>query len=275
MAAAPVAIADVRDLLASRHEVIAAYLFGSAAKGASEPRDLDVAVLFTRPADLTELLTLQVELERAADMPVDLHDLDRLPVELQFRVVQEGAVILDRDPPVRVRREIRILNDHNDLKPYLDRLRSATRTRLAEKCAGVVDEERVADLLAAAEAYLADVRAFTEEVGRERLLVERGEQYRIAFPLQQAIQLAIDLAAHLLADRPVHQPGTLAGLFDALAEQGMIERELAQRLAEMARFRNLLVHRYADLDLARVWEIATGDLRDIDDYLGVVAAQLP
>lgn len=138
----------------------------------------------------------------------------------------------------------------------------------------MVDEERIVDLLAAAEAYLADVRTFADEVGRERFLAERGEQYRIAFPLQQAIQLAIDLAAHLLADRPAHRPGTLAGLFDALAEQGVVDQELARRLAAMARFRNLLVHRYADLDLTRVWEIATSDLHDIDAFLGVVAAQL-
>lgn len=132
MPVAPTAVASVRDLLGSHPEVVAAYLFGSTAKGAAEPGDLDIAVLFERATDLAALLVLQGDLERSADMPVDLHDLDRLPVDMQFRVVQEGVVLVDRDLPLRVRREIRILNDYNDFKPYLDRLRSATRTRLSE-----------------------------------------------------------------------------------------------------------------------------------------------
>lgn len=138
----------------------------------------------------------------------------------------------------------------------------------------MVDADRINDLLVAAEAYLADVRTFAAEVDRATFVADRGEQYRIAFPLQQAIQLAIDLAAHLLADQPGHRPDTLAGLFIALGERGIVKDELASRLAAMARFRNLLVHQYADLDPERVWEIVHGDLTDVDRFLGVVGAQL-
>lgn len=138
----------------------------------------------------------------------------------------------------------------------------------------MVDPDRVSALLIAAEAYLDDVRRFAAETGRARFLADRGEQYRIEFPLQQAIQIAIDLAAHLLADTPGHRPDTLAGLFFALAERGMIATELANRLAAMARFRNLLVHRYAELDPRRVWDIVTTRLTDVDAFLAVVAAEL-
>lgn len=138
----------------------------------------------------------------------------------------------------------------------------------------MVDEERVADLLVAAEAYLADVRRFADESGREGFLGDRGEQYRIQFPLQQAIQLAIDLAAHLLADEPGHGPGTLAGLFDALAGHSLLDDELASRLAAMARFRNLLVRRHADVDPERVWAVVTDGVTDIEQFLAVVTARL-
>lgn len=138
----------------------------------------------------------------------------------------------------------------------------------------MVDEERVSDLLIAAETYLADVRRFAGEVGRDGFLADRGEQYRIEFPLQQAIQITIDLAAHLLADQPGHRPATLAGLFDALGDRGLIDVGLAGRLAAMARFRNLLVHQYAELDPVRVWAIVTGDLADVDAFLSQVAARL-
>lgn len=131
MNAVPAHVAGLGDLLAACPEVVAAYLFGSTATGVEEPGDVDLAVLFASAVDLRTVLDLQVELERRAAVPVDLHDFDQLPVDLQFRIVREGVVLLDRDPARRVRREIRVLNDFNDFKPYLDRLRSAARSRLA------------------------------------------------------------------------------------------------------------------------------------------------
>lgn len=138
----------------------------------------------------------------------------------------------------------------------------------------MVDEQRVADLLVAAEAYLADVRRFVAAVDRATFLEDVGEQYRIAFPLQQAVQRCTDIAAHWLADGPGPRPESAAGLFSALADRGALDRQLADRLAAMARFRNLLVHQYADVDPARVWTILHEDLDDVADFLGVVARAL-
>ena len=138
----------------------------------------------------------------------------------------------------------------------------------------MVDDERVADLLIETEAYLAEVRAFADEVGREQFLADRGEQYRIEFPLQQAIQRGIDIAAHVLADRPGRRPDTLAGLFTALADRKVISDDLAVRLAAMARFRNLLVHQYAEVVPSRVWSIVEEDLDDLREFLAVVAGIL-
>lgn len=131
MAALPPTLERLIDVLDSRPDVTAAYLFGSTVTSGTEPGDIDVAVTFDPDADLPALLALQVELETRVGVPVDLHDFDRLPVDLQFRVVQEGVVLVDRHPPTRRRREIKVLNAYNDFKPYLDRLRAATRGRLA------------------------------------------------------------------------------------------------------------------------------------------------
>jgi uncharacterized protein YutE (UPF0331/DUF86 family) len=134
----------------------------------------------------------------------------------------------------------------------------------------VVDAPVVATLIAAGEEYLAHVRQNRDETDRQRFLSDWNEQYKIEFPLQQAIQAAIDLAAHLAADEAGPRPNTLAGLFGALAGRDMIDHDLAGRLAMMARFRNLLVHSYADIDQERVWEIVSTSLGDLDDFFAVV-----
>jgi uncharacterized protein YutE (UPF0331/DUF86 family) len=138
----------------------------------------------------------------------------------------------------------------------------------------VVDADVVASLLTDGDAYLADVRRFRDEAGRDRFLADRGDQYKVEFPLQQVIQVAVDLAAHAMVDLPGPRPNTLAGLFDALAERGLIDRPLATRLSAMARFRNLLVHRYADIDHQRVWDIVSSNLGDLDEFFHDMARAL-
>jgi len=49
------------------------------------------------------------------------------------------------------------------------------------------------------------------------------------------------------------------GVFAQLEEAGHLTADLADRLAAMARFRDLLVHGYADVDDDRVIEILHGD----------------
>jgi uncharacterized protein YutE (UPF0331/DUF86 family) len=138
----------------------------------------------------------------------------------------------------------------------------------------VVDADVVASLLTAGDAYLADVRRFRDEAGRDRFLADRGDQYKVEFPLQQVIQVAVDLAAHAMVEVPGPRPNTLAGLFDALAERRLIDRPLATRLSAMARFRNLLVQRYADIDHERVWDIVSSNLGDLDEFFRHMARAL-
>lgn len=93
----------------------------------------------------------------------------------------------------------------------------------------MVDSQAVSYLTTVGEKYLADVRRYRDEAGEQRFLEDRGEQYRVEFPLQQAIQVCIDLAAHLLAESPGRRPSTLAGTFEAIAERGVVGRQRSTR----------------------------------------------
>ena len=132
MEPSPDVLSRLATALAERPEVITAYAFGSAIDGSPSPRDLDVAVtLADEETDrLATLLHLQVDLERGVGFPVDLHELERLPVDVQFRIWQTGRLMIDRDPPRHVRAEIEIIHAYHDVAPYLERLRAATRRRL-------------------------------------------------------------------------------------------------------------------------------------------------
>jgi uncharacterized protein YutE (UPF0331/DUF86 family) len=85
------------------------------------------------------------------------------------------------------------------------------------------------------------------------------------------LQETVSLATHWLADAGLDTPATYREIFLALAERGMIPRDLAGRLAAAAGFRNLVAHQYGVLDPARVHAIAAKELGDLIDFGALVS----
>ena len=89
----------------------------------------------------------------------------------------------------------------------------------------------------------------------------------VVLHLWQAVQIVIDLAVSLCVREGLGSPPTYGDAFRMLANHGVLESALADRLARAAGFRNVLVHAYADLDLRRVHEAATSGPDDLRAFL--------
>jgi predicted nucleotidyltransferase len=102
-------------------EVIAAYLYGSRARGDQGPdSDLDLALLLAAPPPPTlRSVARDVEglVERAERVPVEAVVLNKAPADLVHRVLRDGVLVLDRDRPARLRLEVRARNEYFDLAP--------------------------------------------------------------------------------------------------------------------------------------------------------------
>jgi predicted nucleotidyltransferase len=124
----------VAQFFAARPGVLAAYVFGSRAKGRPGKRsDLDVAVLFearaeSRPSRLArheKLAIWQDEMEQLVGLPVDLIDLSEAGVILSHEVLARGFKVLESEPS-RVRQfEARALTAYLDFQPLEERFASA------------------------------------------------------------------------------------------------------------------------------------------------------
>lgn len=106
----------------------------------------------------------------------------------------------------------------------------------------------------------------------EVLLADLDMQDVVSLNLSRAVQLSVDIGAHMVAALNVPPPNTMGHTFDLLADQGVLQGELAGRLKKAVGFRNIAVHNYAAINWYIVHSIAKDHLNDFSDFaLAVVA----
>jgi uncharacterized protein YutE (UPF0331/DUF86 family) len=126
----------------------------------------------------------------------------------------------------------------------------------------VVDKTVVATRIAAVRDAVGRIRA-TLPADRGVFLADRSIREIVILNLFVALQECVALAAHWLADAGLDVPSGYRGMFLALADRGLVDRGLAERLGSAAGLRNLVAHRYGVLDWARVHAIASTELDDL------------
>lgn len=87
-------------------------------------------------------------------------------------------------------------------------------------------------------------------------------------------EAAIDICNHLASTQGGRAPKDYADCFAVLEELAVISSDLGRRLKRMARFRNLIVHLYWQVDDVKVYEIIQKDLGDLEEYQRQIAAYL-
>ena len=114
--------------------VVAAYLFGSHARGdADELSDVDVALLApdVSPQDRLDVrLRLMDRLSQIVGAEADVIVLDESPLTLTGRVIRDGKVIYSVDEPLRAAYESRIFREFTDFEISGEIARGADPLRL-------------------------------------------------------------------------------------------------------------------------------------------------
>lgn len=108
----------------------------------------------------------------------------------------------------------------------------------------------------------------------DRLAHDPDLQDIIALNLQRAVQLCVDLAAHVIADTDAKAPATMADNFTSLKETNVITPALADRMMKAVGFRNIAVHSYQTIDWNIVYQICTRHLDDFRQFAKAIAQRL-
>jgi uncharacterized protein YutE (UPF0331/DUF86 family) len=95
----------------------------------------------------------------------------------------------------------------------------------------------------------------------------------VVLNLTRAVQLCVDLGAHLIVETDLPAPETMGQTFDLLNQAGFLERDLAERMKRAVGFRNLAVLQYQAIDWAIVHAICVCHLQNFRNFAQVVAAR--
>lgn len=92
----------------------------------------------------------------------------------------------------------------------------------------------------------------------------------VTLNLQRAVQLVIDLAAHVVRAKSLAMPQTLKENFEILYQSQMINKALKEKMEHMVGFRNIAVHDYEAINPNILKSIVKNHLTDIEEFYAAV-----
>jgi uncharacterized protein YutE (UPF0331/DUF86 family) len=105
----------------------------------------------------------------------------------------------------------------------------------------------------------------------EQLADDFDPQDIVSLILTRAVQMAVDIGAHIAASQNQPGPATMAETFEQLHGMGVISGDLAIQLKKSVGFRNIAAHNYSTINWQVVHAIIAGHLDDFKDFARAVS----
>lgn len=242
--------------------VLLGYVFGSYGSGHVTPlSDIDVAVLLI-DRDLAKTAELWSRLAEALGVSEDLVDvveLSTIGVTLRSRILKYGVRVIDRDDHERKLFE-EVLASYPDIRFTGHALIDQTLN------GGSLDEASIESRLGQLTKYASLVQRIIDrgkqEVWADELLRGALERY-----MHLSVESMMDISKHFVSALRLGVPETYRELVDLLISRGIMTDATGSELKELVGLRNILVHRYSDVELETLYAKAL-KLRDVAEGFG-------
>lgn len=123
----------------------------------------------------------------------------------------------------------------------------------------MVDEEIFTDKLRYINQYTDDLKQM-RGLSKQEYLTDMVIQRAVERTLQNLIQACIDIAQHVRSSEDLSPSGTARKEIQAIGDAEVISDETQTHMEEAVGFRNILAHRYGDIDHKIVYTVLN-DLR--------------
>jgi uncharacterized protein YutE (UPF0331/DUF86 family) len=117
----------------------------------------------------------------------------------------------------------------------------------------ILKRETIENRLKELDRILQELRKY-QAVTSEALQVDLSQQWIIERGLIAAATIIFDVADHIMAGHFGHYAATYEAALQGLYDHGVLSAALYARIQGLGGLRNILVHRYLDIDSREVWQ---------------------
>ncbi|MGB9716672.1 MAG: type VII toxin-antitoxin system HepT family RNase toxin [Thermodesulfovibrionales bacterium] len=127
----------------------------------------------------------------------------------------------------------------------------------------MVDPLLIQRKLSELDEYLKQLREY-QDISIENYRKQWKTQRVVERTLHIMIETCLDVANHIISDEGLRPPVSYSDTFSVLSEAAIINSSLSERLQRMAKFRNIIVHRYEEVEPEIVISILRRNLKDFE-----------
>jgi len=134
-----------------------------------------------------------------------------------------------------------------------------------------MDEDLILGKLESLSRCLARIEEKTPATAEE-LKADFDRQDIISVNLERAVQACVDVGMHVISQRNLLLPDSMAGTFLSLATLSVIDKQTAVAMGKAVGFRNTAVHAYRVINWDIVFSICTKHLDDFRAFARQIMA---
>ena len=129
----------------------------------------------------------------------------------------------------------------------------------------MIDREKVTAIFRRMDGYMRQLRLMAAKP-REQVVEDPVSFAATEHFLQLCAESCLDVANHVISAERLRAPKDYADAFAVLGENRIVPAALLPKLQAIARFRNLVVHLYWEVDSNRVYDILRNHLDDFQAF---------
>lgn len=122
------------------------------------------------------------------------------------------------------------------------------------------------DKLIRLEDNLKILRSIKDNYSLEDVMADKVDEWGLRYGLFESIQIIIDLACHIAAEKNLGVPKNYSDCISLLISNNYLKQDLGKKIISMIGLRNILIHEYGIIEIEKLWEYLNF-LDDISDFI--------